>query len=310
MQRPKQVSILRELFRQLDNNVNVDAGAQYRNPTDVYTDRELARREWRRLFQDHPQLIGLSMDLPVAGSYFTVDDFGVPVLATRDSRGRLRAFVNACRHRGARVAPASGGEAKRFTCPFHAWTYSNEGELLRIPRAEDFGPLDTVCNGLVELPSAESQGLLWVHPNPEGELDTGELSGALSCELAGWRLEAMSRQRESSIDMHLNWKLANDTFGETCHFSRLHRDSTFSTTVHDRSQQVLQISCVLRWGVAVTSNDAEISETILHNQSRAPHHLGGNLRVLLDQHRAGQVEQRHGAASPGLGHLLLTPAQR
>ena len=103
MKHQKQVKILSELLRQLDHNVNVDAGVILRNPTSVYTCPDIASREWGTFFQNHPQLIGLSTDLPDVGSFMTVDDFGIPVLATRDPDGRFRTFLNACRHRGARI---------------------------------------------------------------------------------------------------------------------------------------------------------------------------------------------------------------
>jgi phenylpropionate dioxygenase-like ring-hydroxylating dioxygenase large terminal subunit len=224
MKHVKQVEILKELFRQLDHNVNIDAGEQLLNPADVYTSPSIAQQEWQTLFRKQPQVIGLSQDLPETGSYITVDDFGVPVLATRDSEGRLRAFVNACSHRGARVAGDRRGRRERFTCPFHAWTYSGEGALLRIPRAGDFGELDKRYHGLHELPSAERGGLLWVHPDPQGKLDE-QLPDSLGTELTAFGIGEMGYQGESSIDMPLNWKLANDTFGETYHFSRLHHNT-------------------------------------------------------------------------------------
>ena len=78
MEHATQVRILRELFRQLDDNVNVDAGAQVRNPTDVYTSPAIAAAEWQQLFRRHPQVIGLSRDLPEPGSYITTEDFEIP----------------------------------------------------------------------------------------------------------------------------------------------------------------------------------------------------------------------------------------
>lgn len=225
MMHVKQVEIIRELFRQLDENVNVDAGEQLLNPAEVYTSSRIAEQEWQTLFRNQPQVIGLSRDLPETGSYITVDDFGVPVLATRDAGGNLRAFLNACSHRGARVAGERRGRRDRFTCPFHAWTYSGEGELLRVPRAGDFGELDKRYHGLRELPSVERDGLLWVQPDPHGKLDVALLPGSLGTELAASGIGEMVYQGESSIDMPLNWKLANDTFGETYHFSRLHHDT-------------------------------------------------------------------------------------
>jgi phenylpropionate dioxygenase-like ring-hydroxylating dioxygenase large terminal subunit len=220
------VRIIKELMSQLDENRNVDAGVQYRLPTSDYVCRDLAGREWNAFFREHPQIIGLSGDLPERGSFFTIDDFGVPVLATRSKDGQFRTFVNACRHRGARVAQESKGKAARFTCPFHSWTYANDGELLAVPDADHFGPLDKACMGLIELPAAEVAGFLFVHPQPGGTLDIeGLLGPELLEELQGWNFSEYIRVADIDIDMKLNWKLANDTFGETYHFAKLHKNT-------------------------------------------------------------------------------------
>ncbi|MEM9174551.1 MAG: SRPBCC family protein [Myxococcota bacterium] len=224
MKREKELSIIHELIRQLDSGRNIDAGVGYRNSTDVYTDAALAEREWEALFKDHPQVISLSGSLPKPGSYLTIDDFGVPILATRDKHGQFRAFVNACRHRGARVAEGRG-ESTRFMCPFHHWTYTHAGDLASIPLQDQVGSIDKACFGLVELPSAERAGLLWVHPSAESELDLDAQLGALGVELEDWGLENFVFMGETEIKGRLNWKLANDTFGETYHFKRLHRNT-------------------------------------------------------------------------------------
>jgi phenylpropionate dioxygenase-like ring-hydroxylating dioxygenase large terminal subunit len=220
-----QVKVLKELFRQLDNDVNVDAGRQLRNLVSAYTCKDLAAKEWQTFFRSHPQLIGLSGDLPGPGTFMTVDNFGVSVLATRSEDGEFRAFVNACRHCGVRVANATRGESKRFQCPFHHWTYSNSGELLRIPRQKDFGDVDRSCHGLKQIPAVEKYGQLWVHPQADGHLNVDELLGDLAPELAGWNVGDLVCMGETVIDKRLNWKLANDTFGETYHFSRLHQNT-------------------------------------------------------------------------------------
>jgi len=226
MQHATQVRILRELMSQLDEKRNVDAGVQYRLPTSDYVCPELAAREWQRFFREHPQLIGLSGDLPEAGSYFTVDDFGAPILATRSRDGRFRAFLNACRHRGARVAQSSRGKADRFVCPFHSWTYRNDGALHAVPEESHFGSIDRQCLGLVELPAAEVAGLLFVHPQPGEVLDVPGLIGdALLEEIEDWNLGQYIHVADLDIDKKLNWKLANDTFGETYHFPKLHRNT-------------------------------------------------------------------------------------
>ena len=225
MEHCKQIEILTELIRQLSERANVDAGVVLRNPTSVYVSPELAQLEWETFFQRHPQILGLSLDLPEEGYFLTIDDFGVPILATRDSNGKFRAFLNACRHRGARIEQDERGKRFRFSCPFHKWTYNNSGSLIAIPQEEHFGFVNKACRGLVELPASEQYGLLWVHPQPKGEFDIDALIGDLAPELESWQLHQMQHVGSSSIDMKLNWKLANDTFGETYHFQKLHKDT-------------------------------------------------------------------------------------
>jgi phenylpropionate dioxygenase-like ring-hydroxylating dioxygenase large terminal subunit len=225
MQHALQVRILKELMQQIDEKKNIDAGVQYKIPTSSYVCPDLAEKEWQAFFQNHPQLIGFSGDLAGPGHYFTSDDFGAPVLATRDKDGKFHAFLNACRHRGARITEEQRGETNLFVCPYHFWGYSSQGELMAIPQNDHFGEIDKSCHGLVELPSVEKDGFLWIHPQPDGHLDIDALLGPLSEELASGKFGELVYSGESTIDMKLNWKLANDTFGETYHFQKLHKNT-------------------------------------------------------------------------------------
>lgn len=226
-----QVEILKELIDKLDHNTTVDAGRVVVNPANAYTCPTLARQEWEAFFANHPQLLGLSSELPKPGSFLTSRDFGIPILATRDADGRFRAFVNACRHRGATLTDEARGEQGRFTCPFHGWTFRNNGDLIGIRNAEQFGAIDKRCHNLIELPSAEKYGLLFVHPKVDGTLDVDALLGDLAPELATWNLEKADYQGETVLDMPVNWKIANDTFGEVYHFATLHKN-TLANLLH------------------------------------------------------------------------------
>ena len=207
----------------LDAGTTADAGRIVANPTSVYTDAALAAREWHEIFLAHPQVVGTSGELVGPGSFLTLDDLGVPILATRDETGRFRAFVNSCRHRGAVVEPRSRGVAERFTCPFHAWSYDAGGTLVSLTRSDHFGDVDPGCLGLVELPAEERHGLLWVHPDPAGALDVDQLLGEeLADELASWDLGELVHLDEDRWEVACNWKLAMDSFGEAYHFERLH----------------------------------------------------------------------------------------
>jgi phenylpropionate dioxygenase-like ring-hydroxylating dioxygenase large terminal subunit len=225
MQKSEQIRVLKLLMSHLDDDTNVDAGGMRRNPSDAYTDPDLARREWDSFFRGHAQIVGLSGDLEKPGSFLTSRDFGLPVLAVRDDEGRFRAFLNVCRHRGAVVEAQERGRRPRFSCPFHGWTYDARGDLVAVPKEQHFGDFDRSCHGLIALPAAEQYGLLWVHPDPQGAIDADTLLGGLAPEFASWDFGKLVHTGGTSYDMRLNWKLAMDTFGETYHFNVLHRNT-------------------------------------------------------------------------------------
>lgn len=225
MKHAVQIEVLRELLQQLDDGVNADAGGIRAAPADTYTCPDLAKKEWATFFRGHPQVVGMSGDLPTPGSFITTEDFGIPVLVTRDRSGVVRAFLNSCRHRGSMVEQSRKGQKSLFSCPFHAWTYDAAGALVGVPMEEQFGAIDRACLGLVELPCVEHLGFLLVHPDPKGAIDTQTLFQGVAedFESFGWNKYVLGL--EQTLDMKLNWKLATDTFGETYHFKRLHKDT-------------------------------------------------------------------------------------
>jgi phenylpropionate dioxygenase-like ring-hydroxylating dioxygenase large terminal subunit len=226
MNQDDQLQVIDTLLQRLDDGTNVDAGGQVINPVTAYTSAERGKQEWQTFFQDYPQLLGLTADLPGPGTFFTSNDLGKPILCTRDEDGEFHAFLNVCRHRGTVVESEARGEKKLFSCPFHAWGYNPKGELVAVPKEDHFGPVDRSCHGLIALRCVEQYGLLWVNPNPAGELDVDALLGAdLASELDSWQIARYQSQGQTSYQTQMNWKLAIDTFGETYHFNTLHRDS-------------------------------------------------------------------------------------
>jgi phenylpropionate dioxygenase-like ring-hydroxylating dioxygenase large terminal subunit len=227
MKTEEQLRVIDLLMKRLDDGTNVDAGGHVHNPVEAYTSRDIASREWDAFFRGHPQLIGMSGDLPEPGSFMTTSDFGVPVLATRDREGRFRAFVNVCRHRGVVLEQSRRGARSRFVCPFHAWTYSNEGSLVAVPKQDHFGRVDKACMGLTELPAEERYGLLFVHPQPDATLDVDDLLGGLAEEFEAWGWDEMVPFGHDTYETPMNWKLGIDTFGETYHFASLHAQTLY-----------------------------------------------------------------------------------
>tara|TARA_R110000824_G_scaffold152391_1_gene323586 strand:- start:1505 stop:2734 length:1230 start_codon:yes stop_codon:yes gene_type:complete len=297
-----QVSIAKELLRQLDEDENVDAGVQYRMPTTSYTCPELADKEWTHFFREHPQLIGLSGDLPEPGSFFTIDDFGIPVLATRDKQGGFHAFLNACPHRGARIANEQRGKSPVFVCPYHSWSFSPKGDLLAVPEMDHFGAIDKACHGLVALPAIERDGLLWVHPQPDGKLNIDELLGPLADELASHNIARLSFAADKTIDMRLNWKLANDTFGETYHFAKLHKD-TLGQTFYGSNLAYEEMGQNHRFVTARKSidvlRDQPESEWQLLEAALVIYYLFPNIQLVVDDNRVTLVRIYPDKENPG-----------
>ncbi len=92
-----------------------------------------------------------------------------PVILCRDSGGRIRAFLNMCRHRGNRVCRADSGNAKYFVCSFHGWGYTSEGKLVSVPGIKEYyrEELDLDRWGLVEVAQLETyKGLIFATFDP------------------------------------------------------------------------------------------------------------------------------------------------
>lgn len=192
------------------------------NPVEVYTDPAHLARE-RELFRSHPRIVGFGDQLRHPGDFVTDDLSGDPVLVVRGEDGTLRAFYNVCRHRGAAVESAPCGNQRRFTCPYHAWTYDTAGALRAVPDAEGFPDLAPDRQGLARLPVAERHGLVWLLPEGWTEDDLAASLGGLDHELAAYGLGDYVLERSEVLRQPFNWKLVVDGFLEAYHLRFLHR---------------------------------------------------------------------------------------
>ena len=163
--------LARRALAHFQNRTTDQAPAQMRLPVDAYADPERYAREVQRIFRELPIAVALSLELPEPGSYKAETLMGIPLLVTRDESGAAHAFLNVCRHRGAIVCPAGSGLRKRFSCPYHAWTYDLRGKLVAVNAADTFGDVDRETRPLTELPCAESAGVIWACLTPGAAFD-------------------------------------------------------------------------------------------------------------------------------------------
>jgi phenylpropionate dioxygenase-like ring-hydroxylating dioxygenase large terminal subunit len=204
------------------------AATTYRIPTSSYVDPVRWQLEIDRIFRRVPLPLALSCELREPGAYKALDAVGVPVLIVRGDDGVVRAFVNSCRHRGSLVVGDGCGTARRFTCPYHAWSYDRSGCLAGIYGEESFGPVDKSTMGLHELPCAERVGLVFVTLQRDAAaMDIDEWLGDMAAELAALDLEHWHAFSTRELATPA-WKVAFDGYLECYHFASLHRETIFT----------------------------------------------------------------------------------
>ena len=228
MDRGLQVKLLKRLLHYLDTQSTAQADAPWRNEVAAYTDPERLGREQEVLFRRHPLLMGFASEWAKPGDYRTDDFAGVPILIARDRDGGLGAFLNVCRHRGAKVVDGCGS-ARVFSCPYHAWTYELNGRVRGIPDEAAFPGVRAERSGLTPLPLCEKHGLVWVLPSPADDgaatFDIDAWLGGLGPELAGYNFGSYHAYDRRTVKETMNWKILVDTFHEGYHIGFLHRDS-------------------------------------------------------------------------------------
>ena len=225
MKHAVQVAHVEQLFAYFDAGETAKADTVYHNDVSTYICDEQIRTERERLFRRHPVVQCLSCDIPNPGDYYTDDFSGIPILLVRTEEGKVNGFLNVCRHRGARVAEGRGHRT-RFSCPYHAWTYDQNGQLIAIPNGDGFSCINRSAHALRQIPVVEKYGFIWAQPVSGNQVfDIDALLRGLGSELANYEFEKYHHFETRVLQKAMNWKLVVDTFLETYHLRMLHRNT-------------------------------------------------------------------------------------
>ncbi|MFF9361087.1 aromatic ring-hydroxylating oxygenase subunit alpha [Streptomyces griseoluteus] len=202
-------------------------------PGRYYTDPEVFRREQEALLESMWFCAVRSADLDRPGAFRTVRVGRESVLVTRDRTGALRAFLNVCRHRGARLCTEESGEVRRsLQCPYHAWTYGLDGKLVAAPNLTKMPDVDRDRYGLVKVALREWLGYAWVclADAPPSFEDTvrhaavERLGDPAAIEHYG--TERLALGKRVAYDVRANWKLIVENFMECYHCATIHPELT------------------------------------------------------------------------------------
>ncbi len=206
------------------------APSQMRIPVSAYTDEAQFQAERQAVFFESPIAVALSLEIPNPGDFLTQTIMDKPLLLTRDKEGVLHCFINVCRHRGAKVCSAEKGRQSRFSCPYHAWTYSNKGELIGVYGEDSFGDVDRASMGLAELPCDERSGVIFACLTPGKPLDLDNWLGEFASKLADQNLEQWHLYTERFLS-GAGWKATLDGYLEVYHHDSVHGKTVGPYTV-------------------------------------------------------------------------------
>jgi len=187
-----------------------------------YISHEYMALERQKLWPKTWLVAGVEQDVSEPGDYFVFNLEPESIIVSRAKDGQLTALYNACQHRGTRVLLSDFGSLNEYTCPYHGWTYSNDGTLISVPDEDRFSrgvPRDKLS--LKPLRVEAWAGIVWVCMDPGGpSLD--EFLGPIKAMCDPFRPQDMRLFEDQTVTLDCNWKAVFDNFGELYHVEHIH----------------------------------------------------------------------------------------
>ncbi len=185
----------------------------------IYTDPTILAEERKRIFETSWKLACHESEMPNPGDFRVTDVAGVSVVLVRGEDSVVRAFVNACPHRGAPLVRKPRGNAKALSCFFHLWTFDTKGACRSITRPEGYEEVgfDKTGCGLRTVRVAQKLGLYFVTLDDSAD----DFHEHIGNTLEGME-ESMGTVPLEVFHLHhsivkANWKQWHETNMETYH---------------------------------------------------------------------------------------------
>lgn len=193
-------------------------------PASWYYDPDHYAQELAAVWYRDWVCVGRVESLQVAGDYFVVTIGTQSLIVTLTSAGGIKAFHNACRHRGSVLCQEATGRFRnsRIVCPYHTWTYSTEGDLLVTPGRSATDDFDVSNYSLYEVHADIWRGFVFVNLDESPAQSLTSFLGDEVDYIKNWPLEDMRSVRQETISVNCNWKVFWENYNECYHCPRVH----------------------------------------------------------------------------------------
>lgn len=226
MNRTTELQLIDELLNLREAQQHYRDDAVSYSHVDHYVSQSRFNVEQQKIFSSLPIAVAHHSEIASSGDFVKREVANRSVLVTRDSEGTTRVFHNICRHRGTRLVDESRGCKHRFTCPYHAWTYSNQGDLISAPHVESgFPNLDKATYGLKEIRSVERFGFIWMVLSDDADVDIDTYFEPIAQDASALGLDDLAIAADQSSVHQCNWKILVEGGIESYHFKVAHRQT-------------------------------------------------------------------------------------
>ncbi len=210
----------------LEKLVNLESGSISRK---IHYDPNIYDDELAKVFTKSWLFVAHESQIKQPGDYITNYMAEDPVIVTKDAKGKIHVFLNSCPHRGMKVCSVDEGNSKFFRCPYHGWTFANDGNLIGVPEFEYayYGELDKSKNSLITVPRVESyKGFIFAN----WDQNAVPLEDYLGKDLL-WYMDLAFENALGSLEVvgpimkqtfKTNWKICSENFGDDYHVLYTH----------------------------------------------------------------------------------------
>ena len=213
-----------ELLARVAETAQADPTTANALPAGVYTSPAFYEAEQATLFQRGWLCFGRADDLPSPGDYLVTDIGTISLVTLRGRGGAIRSFANSCLHRMTRLLDGKGNCAGRIICPYHAWTYRDDGQLAAAPHMDGAAGFDPRALRLKELRTELWEGFVFA-TLARDIAPVAEQLRPIEDVIARYHAAGYGKVLDLEMTSEANWKLIHENFMESYHLPFVHRGS-------------------------------------------------------------------------------------